>query len=102
MELEGISTLISTLGFPIATAIVLAYLMYRMIHLTHERTEQMLQMIQDSNAVREDRLLNELAECRAINETAIQTIASYSEKLGAIQRDVSEIKTNITKMSASS
>lgn len=102
MEIEAFSTLISTLGFPMATAVVLAFCMYKMIHLSHERSEQMLHLIQDSNATREERLLNELAECRAINETAIQTIAAYSEKLGAIQRDVSDIKTNITKMSASS
>jgi hypothetical protein len=100
MELEAISTLVSTLGFPIATAIVLAYFMYKMIHLNNERTQEMLNMIQDSNKGREERLLNELAECRSINETAIMTIASYSEKLGEIQRDVGDIKTNITKMSA--
>lgn len=100
MDLEAISTLISTLGFPIATAIVLAYFMYKMIHLNNERTQDMLNMIQNDSVKREERLLNELAECRLVNETAIQTIASYSEKLGEIQRDVGDIKTNITKMSA--
>lgn len=100
MDIEAISTLISTLGFPIATAIVLAYFMYKMIHLNSERTESMLVTIQEANSRREERLLNELAECRVVNETAIQTIASYSEKLGEIQRDVSEIKTGITKITA--
>lgn len=100
MDIEAISTLISTLGFPIVTAIVLAYFIYKMIHLNNERTQSMLASIQESNNRREERLLNELAECRIINETAIQTIASYSEKLGEIQRDVSEIKTGITKLTA--
>lgn len=100
MEIEAISTLISTLGFPMATAIVLAYFMYKMIHINNQRTEALLASIQDTNARREERLLNELAECRIVNETAIQTIASYSEKLGAIQRDVSEIKTGITQLTS--
>lgn len=95
MELETISGLISTLGFPIATAIVLAYFIYKMIHLNGERTERILNMLQETSNSREERLMKELADCRKVNEKAIETIACYAEKLETIQKDVSEIKTNI-------
>lgn len=100
MDISGIAEIISTLGFPIATAIVLAYFIYKMIHLNAERTERILTILQDSSNSREERLMKELADCRQVNEKAIETIACYAEKLETIQKDVSEIKTNILCMSA--
>ena len=35
-------------------------------------------------------------ENREVNAKAIKTIAKYSEKLGSIQSDINEIKTDIT------
>lgn len=49
---------------------------------------------------REKTLYAELAHSREVNEKAIATIAQYAEKLGEIQEDVREIKSDITLITA--
>ena len=49
---------------------------------------------------REKTLYTELAHSREVNEKAIATIAQYAEKLGEIQEDVREIKSDITLITA--
>lgn len=73
--------IISTVGFPIACTIGLGLFILRIYNDTTER---------------EDKLYSELANCRAVNEKAIDTIAHYAEKLDIIQSDINEIKTDIT------
>ena len=45
---------------------------------------------------REDKLYAELAQSREVNKKAIETIAHYANKLGVIQQDIHDIKTDIT------
>ena len=80
MEIATIAELITTLGFPIACVIALGYFVWKI----YKRSE-----------VREDTLMTEIGETRAINAQAIDTIAHYAEKLEIIQEDVKEIKTVI-------
>ena len=39
--------------------------------------------------------MNELAECRAVNDKAIETLSVYAERIGVIEADVKEIKSII-------
>ena len=72
--------LIAEVGFPIICVIVLA----RFIH----------QLYKDS-VKREEDLKVELAESRAVNAKAIDTLATYANRLDSIQHDVEEIKDDI-------
>ncbi len=54
-------------------------------------------VIYKQSVTREDKLMGELAECRAVNEKAIETLAVYAERLGVIENDVKEIKEIVIK-----
>lgn len=75
--------LIMEIGFPIVCVIVLA----RFIH----------QLYKDS-VKREEDLKLELAESRAVNAKAIDTLATYANRLDSIQHDVEEIKDDIANI----
>lgn len=100
MDLEMMLQIITTLGFPMAVALILGYFMYKLVHINGVRSEAVISALQASSNQREERLLKELKECREINQTAIATIAKYAERLDLIQRDVGEIKTSILHISA--
>lgn len=78
------NTLISTFGFPIACAIGCAWFIIVMYKDNKESTIK-----------REEKLYNELAECRLVNKQALDTIAQYASKLDIIQADVKEIKEKV-------
>ena len=79
--MEVFVNIVSTVGFPIACVIGLGWFIYK---------------IYNDTTKREDKLYDELANCRAVNEKAIDTIAHYAEKLDVIQSDINDIKTDIT------
>lgn len=72
--------IISTVGFPIACVIALAYFVWKI----YKRSE-----------AREDALMLEIGKTREVNAQAIETIAHYAEKLDTIQEDVREIKADV-------
>lgn len=80
METAGILELISNLGFPIACVVFLGFFVWT---------------IYKQSVTREDRLMNEIAENRAVNEKAIDTIAKYAERLSHIEDSITEIKTDV-------
>lgn len=83
MDVKTISTLIDGVGFPIVVCIGMGYFIWQLYKQSVER-ENKLYTIND--------------ECRAINAKAIETIATYAEKLDTIQHDVKEIKDDLTLM----
>lgn len=83
MELGTFTELISTLGFPVVLVLAMGWFIYKL-------WQQSVQ--------REGKLYEELAECRQINSKAIETIASYVEKLENIQKDVTDIKEELTHL----
>ena len=85
MDLDAILNIISSVGFPIACAIALGIFIWKIT----------ITMITNQKE-REDKLYNELAECRSVNEKAIATIAQYADSLSTIKQDVSHIKNDIT------
>lgn len=96
MDLNAIGTLIGTVGFPIACAIGMAWFIYKIYTNTTKENAANMEKVQQRCQEREDKLYDELEKSREINDKAIDTIAHYAEKLDVIQKDISDIKTDIT------
>lgn len=94
--MEAWVQIISTVGFPIACVLAMgAFIFYIYKQTTKENADNM-EKVQARCKEREDKLYDELALSREVNSKAIETIAHYAEKLDVIQKDISEIKTDIT------
>lgn len=83
MDVGVVTELISTLGFPVALVIAMAWFIYK---------------LWKQSAARESKLYEELAECRAVNKQAIETLALYAERLNVIESDVKIIKDYVSEM----
>jgi chromosome segregation ATPase len=81
MEITTITDLITSVGFPIACVIAMGLFIWNLYKKSIDR---------------EDKLMQEIAANRVINAQAIETIAKYAERLDTIQKDISDIKTDIT------
>lgn len=82
MDIAMIGDLISNFGFPIVLVIAMGLFIWKMYQ---------------QSVTREEKLMNELAECRAVNDKAIETLSVYAERIGVIEADVKEIKSIIIK-----
>lgn len=82
MDITFWTELIGTLGFPIALVVAMGFFIWK---------------IYQQSVKREEVLMNELAENRAINKQAIETLALYNERLTNIETDVRDIKDKVTK-----
>lgn len=96
MDMTAFTNLISNVGFPIACAIGMGWFIYQIFKKTMAQQDENMKQLQARCKEREDKLYTELANCRAVNEKAIDTIAHYAEKLDVIQSDISDIKTDVT------
>lgn len=81
MEIKTITDLITSVGFPIACVIAMGVFIWDLYKKSIDR---------------EEKLMGEIASNRIINAQAIETIAKYTERLDTIQKDISDIKTDIT------
>ena len=81
MDIAMIGELIANFGFPIALVIAMGFFIWK---------------IYQQSVTREDKLINEIAECRSVNDKAIETLTIYAERLSTIETDVKEIKQIIT------
>lgn len=82
MDITMIGDLISNFGFPIVLVLAMGLFIWKMYQ---------------QSVTREEKLMNELAECRVVNEKAIETLSVYAERIGIIEADVKEIKSIIIK-----
>ena len=82
MDIAMIGDLISNFGFPIVLVLAMGLFIWKMYQ---------------QSVTREEKLMNELAECRVVNEKAIETLSVYAERIGVIEADVKEIKSIIIK-----
>lgn len=80
MDLGVLVELISTLGFPIVSVIVLAWFIFK---------------IYKQSVEREGLLMAEIQENRKINAQAIETISLYAERLTHIEDNVAEIRNDV-------
>lgn len=79
MEITPVIELISSVGFPITSALTLGYFIYQ---------------LWKQSVDREDKLM-------AINSEAISTLSMYAEKLTTIEDTVEEIKRDIENLTTS-
>ena len=100
MNVANFTDLISTVGFPIACVIAMAAFIAYMVKKTTEQHNKDMKELQEVCLAREEKLFNEIKETREINAKAVTTIAMYSEKLEVIQKDVTDIKTDIIMLTA--
>lgn len=105
--MEGWVSVISTLGFPIACVLAMGIFIYRIYQdmktekeTAREENKANMEQVQARCKAREDKLYTELAKSQEVNREAIETIAKYAEKLDVIQKDIGEIKTDITIIKA--
>lgn len=76
---------IPTVGFPIVCVIALAIFIVK---------------IYKASEVREEKLMKEITETRKVNAQAIETITKYADSIETIKSDISEIKTDMTILTA--
>ena len=95
MDVTAISTLITTLGFPIVCVIGLGWFVLKIYQDTTKANEENMDKVQARCKEREDKLYDEIKANREVNAQAIATIGLYADKLDIIQSDVSEIKTDM-------
>ena len=82
MDIAMIGDLISNFGFPIVLVLAMGLFIWKMYQ---------------QSVTREEKLMTEIAECRVVNEKAIETLSIYAERIGVIEADVKEIKSIIIK-----
>ena len=82
MDIAMIGDLISNFGFPIVLVLAMGLFIWKMYQ---------------QSVTREDKLMNEIAECHVVNDKAIETLSVYAERIGVIEADVKEIKSIIIK-----
>lgn len=80
MDVKLIIELIGMFGFPITACLILGAFIFKIYKKSEER---------------EAALRKEINEAQEINKEAIKTLALYAERLGAIETDVREIKSDI-------
>lgn len=83
MEIATFVELISTLGFPIALVVAMGWFIWKI----YKKSEQ-----------REDALRSQIIESQKVNAQAIQTITLYAERLGVIEEDIKEIKSDVASI----
>jgi chromosome segregation ATPase len=107
MDLTAAVKLISDIGFPAACVIGLAWFAWYMVNRADQINAENMERAEKTNAEnmekvqarckeREELLFAELRDSREVNSKAIETIGRYAEKLDVIQKDVNEIKTDVT------
>lgn len=100
MNIGAFTTLITETGFPIACVVAMAIFIAYMVKRTTEINNENMEKVQNRCLEREEKLFEEIKANREINGQAIATIALYADKLDTIQTDISEIKTDITILTA--
>ena len=84
MEWDSITTIISTVGFPIFCVVCLGYFVWKAFN-----------MVMQNNKERESKLYDTIAEIRGQLKEASTTNASFIKILEAMSKDIEDIKDKI-------
>lgn len=92
MEYEAVTSMITTLGFPIVCCLGLAFFVWKIW--THYRDDmnKNMERLQQRCIEREKILTAELEKSEAIIQKAVETLAFYETNITDIKNDVAEIK----------
>lgn len=95
MEATVIAEIISSVGFPIGIAIIFVVFLFYMVNKTSDLNEKNMEKVQERCRRREEKLYEEIKLNREINAKAIEVIAQYADRLDTIQKDITDIKTDV-------
>ena len=95
MDVNTLTTLITTLGFPIVCVVGLGWFIYKIYLDTQEQNKSNMEKVQARCKEREDKLYEEIKANREVNAEAIATIAMYAEKIGHIETNLENIKMDV-------
>lgn len=84
MDWSNISTIISTVGFPIFCVVCLGYFAWKAFN-----------MVMSNNKDREDKLYQTIAEIRGQLKEAAETNASFVKVLEGMSNDIEDIKNKL-------
>lgn len=100
MNVENLTSLIGSLGFPIVCVLGMGFFIFTIYKNTTKENKENMEKVQARCAQREEKLFEEIKLNREVNAKAIETISLYAERLDTIQHDVSDIKKDVTAMLA--
>lgn len=96
MDLGTVMELISTVGFPIAIAVVLGAFIFKIYNDEQKRNKENMEQVQARCKEREEKLYEEIKANREVIAEAVATISLYADSIKTIQHDIDEIKTDMT------
>lgn len=85
--MEQFTALISSFGFPVACVCALGYFIWYFFKQTKEESQQ-----------RENNLMDFLKRSQEINAEFAEIIAKYEVKLDEIQKDIEDIKEDVSEL----
>lgn len=92
MELDVISQLIATLGFPIVCVIGLAFFVWKIWQHYRDDMNANMERLQQRCIEREKILTEELQRSEEVIQKAIETLAFYETNIADIKSGVNEVK----------
>ena len=98
MELNTIISLIGTVGFPIVACLVMGWFIFRIYKNQNESNAKLMDDVQTRCAAREERLNEQITKSQEVNAQAIATITLYAERIGTLEGDIKEIKSDVKEL----
>ena len=95
MDIKAITEIVSTVGFPIACCVCMAWFIFHIYKNMVEENEKNMEKVQARCKEREDRLYDEIAKNREVNSKALETIKLYAERLMHIENSVEHIQNDV-------
>lgn len=100
MDITALTTLVSTVGFPIVACAAVGWIFYKFLEKQMNQQQDNMKELQNRCLEREARLYAEIEKGREINKQAIETITICTERLGVIQDNIEEIKNDVVEIKA--
>ena len=89
------TSLVSTVGFPIVCCGVMAWFIFQVFKKTTDESQRNMERVQERCREREERLYEEISKNREVNAKALETIKLYAERLTHIETSVEHIQNDV-------
>ena len=97
MDISAITSLFTTLGFPVACVIGLGFFIWVMWKNTREDNAKAMSQLQERCLAREERMSKQLDKNESILQKSIETLAFYEAHITRIEDDVQDIVATVKK-----
>lgn len=88
--MNDVIQVISTVGFPIAACIAIAYAMYKFIKYVNEEHKSETEDLKRESAEREERLQNYLEKCQETNSRCITQLEIIADRLDKLEKGITK------------